>query len=201
MDQQQSEVASYTEHLTLPTPGTRDAAVGLVRGGQELLASPQSRPSVLRGGQSAARREDRGDLRRAPIRAALLSRAAQPRPRRRIRDAELSTALGSGGWHRPPRHQGHPRSAPATGVPASIRAGRPHNTDATALPTTGGHPITIVVADDTNIVEHPGNAGRPHAAASRAIAKPRRNRYWTRAPHTGNAGRLFARVRGRVSRP
>ena len=85
--------------------------------------------------------------------AALLSRAAQPRPRRRVHDAQLSTALGSGRWHRPPRHQGHPRSAPATGVPASIRAGRPSNTDATALPTTGGHPITIVVADDTNIVE------------------------------------------------
>ena len=66
-----------------------------------------------------------------------------------------------GGWHRPPRHQGHPRSAPGTDVPASIRARRPSNTDATALPTTGGHPITIVVADDTNTVEHRGNAGPP----------------------------------------
>ncbi len=70
-------------------------------------------------------------------------------------------------------------------MPASIRAGRPSNTDATALPRTGGHPITIVVADDTNIVEHLGNAGRPHAAAHRAIAKPDTDRlnatHWTRA--------------------
>jgi transposase len=101
---------------------------------------------------------------------------------------QLSTALGSGRWHRPPRHQGQPRSAPGTGVPASIRAGRPSNTDATALPTTGGHPITIVVADDTNNVEHLGNAGRPHAATSRAKAKPATGTCWTRAPHTGNAG-------------
>jgi hypothetical protein len=44
----------------------------------------------------------------------------------RLRDAQLITArTGSGGWHRPPRHQGHPRSGPATGVPASVRAGRP----------------------------------------------------------------------------
>jgi hypothetical protein len=48
-------------------------------------------------------------------------------------------------------------------VPASIRAGRPWNTEATALPP-GGHPIRIVVADDKRFVEHLGNAGRPHAA-------------------------------------
>jgi len=29
----------------------------------------------------------------------------------------------------------------------------------------GGHPSTIVVADDIRIVEHRGNTGRPHAAA------------------------------------
>jgi hypothetical protein len=52
-------------------------------------------------------------------------------------------------------------------VPASLRAGRPYNTDATALPTpTGDTQITIVVADDMMFVEHPGNAGRPHAAVS-----------------------------------
>jgi len=28
----------------------------------------------------------------------------------------------------------------------------------------GGHPNTIVVADDVRIVEHRGNPGRPHAA-------------------------------------
>jgi hypothetical protein len=36
-------------------------------------------------------------------------------------------------------------------MPADTRAGRPQNTDATALPLLqGGHPITIVVADDTS---------------------------------------------------
>ena len=33
----------------------------------------------------------------------------------------------------------------------------------------GGHPNTIVVADDIRIVEHRGNAGRPHAAATKPI--------------------------------
>jgi NTE family protein len=103
-------------------------------------------------------------------------------------------------------------------VPASLRAGRPSNTDATALPAhDGGHPITIVVADDTTFVEHLGNAGRPHAAINRPIASLHRPSGWSRsfvlaslralhldqhlrpgalrakraltaAPHTGNAG-------------
>ena len=102
-------------------------------------------------------------------------------------------------------------------MPASTRAGRPSNTDATALPTHGGHPITIVVADDTSFVEHLGNAGRPHAAADRPITSLHRpsgssrsfvlaslralhldqhlrsgavraQRALTGAPHTGNAG-------------
>jgi hypothetical protein len=34
----------------------------------------------------------------------------------------------------------------------------------------GGHPIKIVVADDTSFVEHLGNAGRPHAVANRYIS-------------------------------
>ena len=107
-------------------------------------------------------------------------------------------------------------------MPASIRAGRPSNTDATALPTHGGHPITIVVADDISIVEHLGNAGRPHTAADRPntsmhrpsgpsrsyvlaslralhLDKPfdagatRTKRALTGAPHTGNAGADCAR--------
>ena len=133
------------------TPGSRDAALGALRSGQELLASPQPRP------RSTTRKvKERHD---GKIAAISVARQFARRCYHVLRNLdpdivyampELSTALGSGGWHRPPRHQGHPRSAPATGVPASIRAGRPSNTDATALPTTGGHPITIVVADDTN---------------------------------------------------
>src|SRR5918994_2131842 len=51
---------------------------------------------------------------------------SRPGPHRQSRRRERS-----------PQHQGHPRSAPATGVPASTRAGRPSNTDATALPPKG----------------------------------------------------------------
>jgi hypothetical protein len=78
-------------------------------------------------------------------------------------------------------------------VPASTRAGRPSNTDATALPP-GGHPITIVVADGPRSVEHLGNAGRPLAVPSRIKTdhpRPSRRsvtRALTRATHTGNAG-------------
>src|SRR5207244_9978963 len=158
----------------LVAAGSRDAAVGTLRGGQELLASPQPRPRLLHGGQGSTRRQDRGDLGRPPARAALLSRAARRRARTGLRHTCLSPTPGSGEWHCPPRHQGQPRSAPATGVPASIRAGRPSNIDATALPTHGGHPITIVVADDTRFVEHLGNAGRPHPATSRAITSQNR---------------------------
>ena len=122
-------------------------------------------------GEGPSRRQAGRDLRRPPVRPPLLPRAAQPRPRRRLRDAGLTTA-GGDGRDRPHQHHGSPpRSAPATGVPASLRAGRPSNTDATALPAHGGHPITIVVADDTTFVEHLGNAGRPHAAVNRPISQ------------------------------
>jgi hypothetical protein len=107
----------------------------------------------------------------------------------------------------------------------STRAGQPHNTDAIALPP-GGHPNTIVVADDTTIVEHRGNAGRPHAAANQPSRTPGQRRssplrcktntltdtnpnttnpnphapknLSTRTPQTGNAGSVtFAIVADR----
>ena len=53
----------------------------------------------------------------------------------------------------------------------STRAGQPQNIDAIALPP-GGHPNKIVVADDKKFVEHPGNAGRPHAAANQPQHQP-----------------------------
>jgi hypothetical protein len=72
----------------------------------------------------------------------------------------------------------------------SIRAGQPHNIDAIALPP-GGHPNKIVVADDTRFVEHPGNAGRPHAAAAHQPqhqpATRRAKKASPRTPQTGNA--------------
>ncbi len=67
------------------------------------------------------------------------------------------------------------------GVPASFRAGRPYNTDATALSACGGHPIPIVVADDTTFVEHPGNAGSPHAAADQPIESLHKPSGWSRS--------------------
>ena len=133
-------------------------------------------------GEGPSRRQAGRDLGGPSVRPALLSRPAQPRSRRRLRDAGLIATVGSGGRDRPRQHHGSPpRSAPATGVPASLRAGRPSNTDATALPAHGGHPITIVVADDTLFVEHLGNAGRPHAAVNRPIASVHRPSGWSRS--------------------
>jgi len=78
-------------------------------------------------------------------------------------------------------------------VPASTRAVRPKNTDATALPP-GGHPIKIVVADGPRSVEHLGNAGRPHAVPGPIVIQIIRSldrpvtRVLLRVAHTGNAG-------------
>ena len=65
-------------------------------------------------------------------------------------------------------------------MPASLRAGRPYNNDATALPT-GEIQIPIVVADDMMFVEHLGNAERPHAAVNRPIASVHRPSGWSRS--------------------
>ena len=85
-----------------------------------------------------------------------------PDRRRRRRPGTLTSTSGL-----------YPRSAPAGRVPASLRAGRPYNNDATVL-STGDIQIPIVVADDMIIVEHPGNAERPHAAANRPTTSPHR---------------------------
>ena len=151
--------------------GTRDVALGALRSRDELVASTQPRPRPLHPGQSPPRRQDRRHLRRPPTGPTLLPRAAQPRPGPGLRAAVLSTlhcSADRGDGHRPSPHQGPARSAPASGVPASTRAGRPQNNDPTALPA-GGHPNTNVVADEPSLVEHPGNAGRPHVAADRPI--------------------------------
>jgi transposase len=67
----------------------------------------------------------------------LLPRAAPGPSRRGLRDPGLNITAGRDGRDRPSEHQGQPRSAPTTGVPASVRAGRPSNTDPTALPPRG----------------------------------------------------------------
>ena len=119
--------------------------------------------TALREGEGSTRRQDRGDLGRPAAGPEELPRAEGRRPRNGVRHPGLTKLpSASHGARRPPQHQGLEQSAPATGVPARTRAGRPSNTDATALPP-GGHPITIVVADGQRSVEHLGNAGRPHA--------------------------------------
>jgi hypothetical protein len=45
----------------------------------------------------------------------------------------------------------------------------------------GDTQIPIVVAGDTTFVEHPGNAGRPHAAARRPIPSLHRPSGWSRS--------------------
>ena len=156
-------------HLTRQGPPTLRWA--LFEAAMNALASPQPRPRLLQRGEGSSRRQAGRHLRRPPVRPPLLPRAAQPRSRHRLRHAGLIAIVGDDGQGRPHQHHGSPpRSAPATGVPASHPAGRPSNTDATALPVHGGHPITIVVADDITFVEHLGNAGRPHAAVNRPIS-------------------------------
>ena len=83
---------------------------------------------------------------------------------------------------------------------ASTRAGRPYNTDATAAPT-GGHPISIVVADDTSFVAHLGNAGRPHRRRQPAQTSRHDQQCGSQAnegldsrAHTGNAERTVLAI-------
>jgi hypothetical protein len=63
------------------TPRTRDPSLGPLRGGQELLARTKPRPQLLRQGQGASRRQDRGDLGRPPAGPTQLPRAEGCRPR------------------------------------------------------------------------------------------------------------------------
>ena len=64
------------------TSGPRDASLGALRGGEELLARSKPRSRLLRQGERASRRQDRSDLRRPPVRATQLSRAAGRRSQR-----------------------------------------------------------------------------------------------------------------------
>jgi transposase len=74
---------------------------------------------------------------------------AQPRPRPRLQHPQLTSA-GGDGWDSPRRHHGSlPRSAPAARLPASRRAGRPYNTDATASPHPWGTPKSRLLSPTT----------------------------------------------------
>jgi len=200
--------ARRRRRLLRPTPrrwllvpaGAGHAALGAVRSRHVRLPAPQSRPRLLHGGEAASRRQAGGDLRRSPVGPPLLSHVAQPRPRSRVRHPSLTPAGDDGPGRSPQHHQSSPRSAPATRVPASLRAGRPYNTDATALPT-GDIQIPIVVADDMTFVERLGNAERPHAAVNRPIASVHRPSGWSRSlvHHRGHWSTIAVLIPASVS--
>ena len=89
----------------LPDPARAvDVALGAVRSGQQRLASWQPRSRLLPQREGPSRRQAGGDLRRPPVRPALLPPAAQPRPRRRLRRRRLTTLAGNGVPRRPDQH-------------------------------------------------------------------------------------------------
>ena len=144
----------------LSRQGPAHAALGAVRSRHVRLPAPQPRPRLLHDGEAASRRQAGGDLRRPPVGPPLLPHVAQPRPRSGVRHPGLNPAGDDGPGRSPQHHESLPRSAPATGVPASLRAGRPYNNDATALPT-GDIQIPIVVADDIDVRRAPRKRRAP----------------------------------------
>ena len=144
----------------LDPAGAGHAALGVVRSWHLRLPARQPRPRLLHHGEATSRRQAGGHLRRPSTGPALLPHVAQPRPRTGLHHPGLNSAGDDGPGRPHQHHQSSPRSAPATGVPAGLRAGRPYNNDATALPT-GDIQIPIVVADDIMLVERLGNAERP----------------------------------------
>ena len=132
------------------------------------------------------------DLDGPQARSSLLSHPAQPRPRTRLRDA--LTIISCDGRHRPSRTSGsRGQLLPPACPPASVLDGLLTTTRSRSQPL-GGHSIKIVVADDTDFVEHLGNAGRPQAVANRAKTRVITQDVTTPTiivdahPHTGNAG-------------
>jgi hypothetical protein len=71
---------------------TLDVAVGAVRSRAQRVTTRQPRPRLLHAGETTSQRQGRGALGCPPVRPTLLSHLAQPRPRRRLRDAGLSIA-------------------------------------------------------------------------------------------------------------
>ena len=119
---------------------TRNAALGALRGGQKLLAARQPRPRLLRLGQATPRRQT-GRHRHGPQTGpALLPHPPSRRPRGGCCVEAISSRNPQHRQSGPLTHNTRiPRlSAPATVVPASPRAGRPSNTEPTALPPTRG---------------------------------------------------------------
>ena len=125
-------------------------------------------------GQGPSRRQAGRDLRRPPVRPALLPRAAQPRPRRRLRRRRLTPRrrrrLGTPTINITGLYRGQlpqPACPPASVLDGLRTLTRPRSHH-------GGHPITDCCRRRHTFVEHLGNAGRPHAAVNRPIASMHR---------------------------
>ena len=115
-----------------------DVALGALRGSEERVAPPQPGSRLLRRREritSTASWPPSQWPARSPGAASTSSTPSTPPSS--TRRPEFSRR---GWWPAPPTNTSRvvSRSAPATGVPASIRAGRP-STDATADPHRGGH--------------------------------------------------------------
>src|SRR6202020_577579 len=84
-------------------PRPRDTALGVVRGGQELLTPPQPRPRLLRRGESPSRRETGRHLDGPQTGPALLPHPSSRRSHRGLRHA-INTRIppaGADGQDRP----------------------------------------------------------------------------------------------------
>ena len=86
----QSDRATRRRVPLAPRPA--DVALGALRSSEERLASAQPRPRLLRRRQGASQRQAGHHLDGPQARPALLPRAARRRPRRRLRDALITSS-------------------------------------------------------------------------------------------------------------
>lgn len=143
--------------------GSRDAAVGAVRGWHGRLACHQPRPGLLPVGQKRPRRQDRRHLHGPQAGPTVLPHPAGDGPQPGLRHTliNLNTPAGLDAGPARLQHQGlRGQLPPDACTPATVLDGLITPTRPRLL--TGGHPTSIVVTDDTTIVADLGNAGRPY---------------------------------------
>ena len=117
-----------------------DVALGALRSSQERLASTQPRPRLLHATSKSTSTASWPPSRWPASSPGAASTSCEPStPTSSTRRPDT---FCRGWWSAPPTYTSRvvSRSAPATGVPASIRAGRPSNIDATADPPSWGTP-------------------------------------------------------------
>ena len=177
-----------------------DVALGAVRGSEERVAPTQPRPRLLHHGQGPSQRQAGRHLRRpssSPDAASTSCATSIPTSSTRCRPDHHCQV---GGRHRPHQHHGSlPRSAPATGVPASLRAGRPSNTDATAHPASRGTPNQRLLSPTTHVRRAPRKRRAPprrrqpahsQSAPALGLVKVVRPRFAAGAPPNGGTEKV-----------